>query len=358
MHISVRLSCFALLALLLFANVKFTTSDKVNILPVDVAKEMRESSLAAGWSTANERLGSRSKAKTKKKEWKQHAADFKKESVGILSSSTCSDIKYMFWYQAWRTANIRKGYTSDAKRDLKEVNRLYKKIKKSGEMTSKLASNIKSMGWNIAWYCANTLKGYSGDAKKDKARYKATYAKIHGPITLKDVNFFVDRAKVLSTKPKVIAQQNIINRGSIQQSFTFDFEVFEGRTISVSHEISFTYGITTGLSAGFSVLGNGVEGSLEVSFEFTHTHTFSESIDVGETKSYSFPLVAAPHSHYVAKASVTEGKMEVPYELVFDFGGEKKRFYGTWTGVAVSSATYVITPVGPASQNAIDMVEE
>ena len=42
---------------------------------------------------------------------------------------------------------------------------------------------------------------------------------------------------------------------------------------------------------------------------------------------------------------VHEASMEVPYELVFDFGdGKQKSISGVWTGVAVSSATYEINP--------------
>ena len=106
---------------------------------------------------------------------------------GFLSAETCDDIKSMFWYQAWRTANERKGYRSDAARDIKTVEEKYQKIVQRGELAKGLASNVHSMGWNIAWYCANTLYGYDDDAKRDKAKYEDAYSKISGDINLVDM---------------------------------------------------------------------------------------------------------------------------------------------------------------------------
>ena len=62
----------------------------------------------------------------------------------------------------------------------------------------------------------------------------------------------------------------------------------------------------------------------------------------GTTKAYEFPLKVPGQSKYVAKATVHEAEMEVPYELVFDFGGTRKTIEGIWRGVAVSTATYSV----------------
>ena len=322
----------------------FSSATKLNTLPVDIAKEMMECAKDAAQSTTNERFGSKGEADARKIKWKDHAANFKKLSDGILKKSTCSDIQYMFWYQAWRTANERKGYSTTS--DKKKISSYYNKIKKSGDLTSSLAANIKSMGGNIAWYYANKIYGYDDDAKRDKANYKSAYNKIHGEVTLKEMKFFINQADVKTEKPIVIAEQNLINNGDIDQMMEFSFEVTEGSTSEISHEFGFTYGVTTGLTVGFG----GAEGSMEVSFEISATLSLTESLSVGTAKTYRFPLSVPGQSTYKAVGTVTEVELDVPYELVFDFEGVEKSFFGTWKGVAVSNVNSQIDDITPSTQ--------
>ena len=311
----------------------------MDIIPADAAEDLKKCTIAAGNSTANERFGSQGEADAEKVHWNQYADSFKKKVNGFLSADTCNDLKSMFWYQAWRTANERKGYKSDAASDIKTVEEKYQKIVQRGELSKGLASNVHSMGWNIAWYCANTLYGYDDDAKRDKAKYEDAYSKISGEINLVDMKFRTDASKILSEKPKVVAEQRLVNNSGTEQSMEFDFAVTEGTTNSTSHQIGFKYGIKTGFEAGFFGIA---EAKYEVSFEFSHNHTFSESTTKGTTKTYKFPLKVPPHSTYVAKGMVHEAEMEVPYDLVFDFGGTRKTISGIWKGVAVSTATYEV----------------
>lgn len=118
----------------------------------------------------------------------------------------------------------------------------------------------------------------------------------------------------------------------------FKYSVTEGKTTSTSHQISFSYGIQAELEAKFF----GVGGKFGASFNLSHSHTFSNSLSSGITKTYEYPLQAAPRSKYVAKATVHEAEMEMPYELVFNFDGTKKSINGTWKGVAVSTSTYTV----------------
>ena len=327
------------------SSIIFTSATSINILPVDVAKEMMECALDAGWATANERFGSQGEADARKTQWKDHAYKMKKLSIGILKDSTCSDIQNMFLYQAWRTANERKGYSNDRDNDIKAIKRYYNNILNSGDLTSTLAANIKSMGGNIAWYCANTIVGYDDDAVRDKANYESAYSRIHGEITLVEMKFFTNQADVKSRKPKVISEQLLVNNVDETQTMEFKFDVTEGHTTTISHEFGFTFGVTVGLTAGFA----NVETSFEVSFEISYKLTLSESLSQGTTKSYTFPLTVPGKSTYKAKGTVTEAEMDVPYEMIFDFDGVRKSFFGTWTGVAVSQATYTINEVPPST---------
>ena len=64
------------------------------------------------------------------------------------------------------------------------------------------------------------------------------------------MNFLIDQADILSQEPKVVAEQTLINKGKVQQKMASKFSVTEGKTHSTSHNISFTYGIKVGFSAG------------------------------------------------------------------------------------------------------------
>ncbi len=133
------------------------TPDALKILPVDVAEDMKACAAAAGKSTANQRGGSQGEADAQKAHWGEHAEHFTKKAKMLLSKEICDDIKQMFWYQAWRIANERKRYWSDAESDTKKVQEIYESIKSRGEMDDALVDNIQGMGWNSAWFEANTV---------------------------------------------------------------------------------------------------------------------------------------------------------------------------------------------------------
>lgn len=311
----------------------------LSILPSDVAEEMKMCSQKASWSCAKERMGSRGDADAEKVAFEQHAESFKKKSVGLLSTSTCDEIKSMFWFAAWHTANTRKGYEKDAKNDKKRMEEHYEAVVKIGEVTDDLASNLKWMGWNAAWYAANKMVGYDDDAKRDEAKLEANFQKCLGDVTLKEMNFFTDKAKTLAEEPRVVANQTLTNKGDVTQTMAFKFTVTQGKTTSLSVQIGFKFGVKAGMEVGF--LGTG--GNFEASFELSQSLTISQSVSTGTSKEYNFPLSVPAHSTYEAKATVHEAKMEVPYEMVFDFGGTRKSIEGIWDGVAVSSATYKVT---------------
>lgn len=314
----------------------------LNIFPIDVADEIKSYAEKASSNCAKERFGSKGEADAAQIEAEQHYDQFKEKSEGLLSNQSRENIKLMLWREAWYTANTRKGYDGDANNDKQAIEEHYQRVISAGEVSTTLLTNVKEMGWGAAWFAANTSVGYDDDAVRDKANLEAYFAKIHGEVNLVAMNFFMDEAKILSQKPNVVAEQTLVNNGDIQQSMAFKFSVTEGRTTSASHKIGFSYGIKTSFSAGFVGFA---ESKYELSFNFSHDHTFSESTNTGTTKSYEFPLSVPARTTYKAKGMVHEANMDVPYELVFDFNGARRSVRGIWKGVAVSSATYRIDEV-------------
>ena len=306
----------------------------LSVLPSDVAEEMKKCSKKASWYWAKHIMGSRDDAYAEKVAYKQHAESFKKKSVGLLSTNTCDNIESMFWSAARYAAKKKSGHHAD-KEEMKEH---YEAVVKIGEMTEDLASTLKLMGLYAAWYAANKIVRHYNEAKRYKAQLQDNFQKSFGDVTLVEMNFFTDKAKTLAEEPRVVANQTLNNNGDVTQTMAFKFTVTQGKTTSLSVQIGFKFGFKVGMGVGF----HGTGGNLEASFELSQNLTILESIVVGRSKEYNFQLSVPAHSTYEAKATVNETKMEVPYEMVFDFSGTLKSIKGIWDGVAVSSAEYTV----------------
>ncbi|XP_078380466.1 uncharacterized protein LOC144663408 [Oculina patagonica] len=326
--------------------------EALEILPLDVAKELKGYAEKAASHCAKMRLGNRGEANADKIESKNHYDSFKEKCRGLLSDKSCEDIKSMLWYTAWHAANATKSkrmrswqcakrnrYKSVAASDGRVIQTKYQDVVRKGEMSEALARNVKEMGWNAAWYATHTVVGRHDDALRDKANLDSYFDKIHGDVNLVAMNFIMDEAKILSQRPKVVSEENLVNKGDVAQTMSFNFSMEEGKTRSTSHTIGFSYGIDRSFSAGFAGFD---ECNFQLSFNFSHGHTFEQSTSTGTTTSFEFLLEVPAHSIYVAKALVYEAEMDIPYELVLDFGGTHKKVRGRWKGVAYSKATFEI----------------
>lgn len=317
----------------------------MDVLPYDIANDMKSCALKAGLSASHEHIKmSRGEAKAYEMAYNIHAVLFRKKSSDFLSAETCEEIVAMFWHAAQYTAIDLTGLDLLYNRELhkESAEQKFQSIVERGEMTKTLISNVKEMGWNAARYYANTASawGKRDDAEEDKAKYESHFSKIH-EVNLVAIYFCLDGAKILGEKPVIVADQKLINNGDVQQSMEFTFTVDEGKTYSMSKQTSFKFGVKVGFDAGFI----GFAGRYGLSLEVSQARACTKATTTSKTKSYKFPVDVPPHSTYVAKGMVHEARMKVPYELVFDFGGTKKSMYGTWEGVAVSSVTYKVSPV-------------
>ncbi|KAJ7370460.1 hypothetical protein OS493_032024 [Desmophyllum pertusum] len=311
----------------------------LNIFPSDVADELKSYAEKASSFCAKVRFGKEGEADAAKIEADQHYDNFKDKSKGLLTDKSYKNIKVMLLRTAWYAANTRKGCKDEAENDKKSVKEHYYNLIKEGEVSETLATNVREMGSSAARFTVDTIVGNKDQAVRDKANLDACFNKIRGDVNLVAVNFFMNEAKILSEKQKVVYELDMVNNGDIQQTMAFKFSVTEGKTESTSHKIAFSYGVKVRFEAG--VFGS-AESKYEISFTFSHDHTFSSSISTGHgnTKTYEFPLSVPAHSTYVGKGMVHEAEMDVPYELVFDFGGTKRSVKGIWKGVAVSKATF------------------
>ena len=331
-------------------NATFGDVEPLEILPFDVAEELKGYATKAAWHCSKMRLGDRGEADADKIEAKNHYDSFKEKCEGLLSDRSCEDIRSMLWSTAWYAANKTKSkrcwrftkrnqYKGDAASDKRGVQAMYQDVLYRGEITETLATNVRELGRHASRLAAHTIVGRHDDAKRDQANLDSYFNKIRGDINLVGMNFIMSEAKILSQTPKVVSEKTLVNNTDVDQAMTFGFSMTEGKTHSASHTIGFSYGINASFKAGFSGFG---EINFELSFSFSHSHTFEQSVSTGTTKSVEFPLSVPAHSTYIAKGMVYEAEMEIPYELVFAFGGAHRKLRGHWKGVACSKATYQV----------------
>jgi hypothetical protein len=254
-----------------------------------------------------------------------------------------TDISNMFFWQSWAAANERHGYNDDAASDRENMYVHYNSIKDSGQMTLELVNNIYYMGYCASWYTANTVYGYESGYDEEQCMNQY-YETMYGHYELIAMNFFPEQSIILKEEKKIISQQILINNGDIEQSMGFDFVVDQGSTSQTSHNLTFDFDIDGELRAHFLWL---VRIYFSVDFKISVSRGFSESLQTGILKRYSFPLTVPAGKSYIAEASIQEGTMEVPYELIFLCDGVEQKLNGLWEGVAVSTAVYEINECGP-----------
>lgn len=317
-------------------------AENLNILPNDIASYMKECALSASWYTANARYGYSNDAAADLVRYDQHATEFADLSVDLLSDDVTTDIAEMFMSSAWAAANERVGYDGDAAADRERMGEWLALIKASGQMTDDLAQEIFEMGWSAAWYAANARWGYS-DAVNDEARMNAHYDNIRGQYNLIAMNFFPEHAVLVKEQKTLVAQQNLVNSVANDQMMIFSFEVTQGTTSETSHSFHFDMDIGAEIKARFLIFFKVTFG---VEFGIGAELGWAKSLSKGTTKTYTFPLTVPAGETYKAEASIQEGTMEVPYEVVFLCDGQENKLRGLWKGVAVSTATYEVTECG------------
>lgn len=272
---------------------------------------------------------------------------------GFLSEKTCEKIKSLLTSAVKHRVNFEKckrikiqfwknaKYAGRAGYQKCNMEHHYKSLISRGkqEISENLAKNIKRIGKAAASLAFLSSFGSSEERNQAEKELDDCFELIHGNVTIIDMKFIKDKARLISKTPQVVSRMEMENKGDVAQTMKFTFMATKGKTVSTKHTVNFNYKIGSNFSAGFPGVG---EISCQLSFDFSHNPCFQECINKTITKSYEFDLVVPAHCTQVARATVEEAEMEVPYELVFDFQGTTRSVEGLWKGVGCSEATYSI----------------
>ena len=330
------------------------SNEPLNILPTEAARELREFAEIRCLHLAKElkRRRPRLDETDGKSEARRHYNSFKEKCEGFLSEPTCKDIKSMLKCAGSYSAKMKKGeqfrmpwnrqkYNTEVESDKQRMENYCQDVIGKREITVNLANNIKKVGLSAAWLAAYSVFGSEDEKMRIIAQLEADFERIHGYVKLVKMNFFRNEGSILSQRSMVISEGEFKNDGDLEQTMTFSFSVTERETRSATHTVNFSYGIGADFSAGFPGVA---EINCQLFFDFSDNHSFQQCITRAITKSYEFPVTVPAHHTYIAKAMVQEAEMEVPYELVFDFGGQRRSIRGVWKGVACYNVNYSISP--------------
>lgn len=316
----------------------------LNQMPAEVAGKLSDMVWAAAWHAANNRKGYKADATGDKIRFDNSYEELKEKAEGLeISTFTIDNIRWGAWNIAWHCAERaiakkKKAAESAWNRHQEHFNN----IRHGNELSENLVANIQNFSFHAAWHCTQSRVGNTDEAKSDRFKADDYYSKISGETLLTKIDFTVDEAKILSSKPRALIKQILRNQSDREQEVEVSYTKSESRMTSWGKTLGFTVGIEYETEAGFLVFKAGTEFSFSTSF----TKSWGESSETSEQRTYTFPVKVGAKQLLVAEARVTEAEMDVPYVATYTVGDVERHFEGIWKGVCVSSAeTHIGSPV-------------
>ncbi len=142
------------------------------------------------------------------------------------------------------------------------------------------------------------------------------------------LDFDLNLGRLVSTVPKCVAQQTVINRSSREQSMEFSFSELVRETSTFGNEVGGSLTVGTEFETGIPFVA---EGKISTTLTASYSHTWGSARADQESFSATFPVRAGPWSRVTCRAMVNTSKMEVPYTVKFKSG---RVLRGKWTGVS------------------------
>jgi hypothetical protein len=159
------------------------------------------------------------------------------------------------------------------------------------------------------------------------------------------IEYDLKLGKILTSTPKILANQTIVNDSDVDQTLTF--EVAENETHTSSHEQTTGFSITVGtsFSAGIPFIGG---ADFKVEATASHSWTIGKSTSFSKTYTTSFPVKAGPHTTVTATSTVNKGDLEVPFTIYLSSksAGIKVQTRGVWRGVSTWDIRHTISQKG------------
>jgi len=319
------------------------TPGDLDHLTADVATRLKDASISAGWYTADQRYAwpiYESESATYYATFTNQMDEVKTFAAEIIAPDTMENIRAMFYYMAWYTANSKVGYFNDANNDIAQVDYYRGLIIASGDMTEDLVDSLKWMSHDAGWYAQNSRWLWPG-ASDDYDKMEANYQLIVGDFILQDVIFNQDGGHLYGTTEKVVGGQDLPNDSGFTQHMKIGYTVMQGTTKSTTHDLAFGLQIGASLDVRLFFITVGLNGHFKLDAGASWTNSMHE----GEVYSYEYDLYVPANSHYKSEATIIEGQATMDYEIVFTVNGKYHSIHGLWEGTAVDESHYHVCEV-------------
>jgi hypothetical protein len=157
-------------------------------------------------------------------------------------------------------------------------------------------------------------------------------------IEIDRVDFDIAKANQLP-QPNFISKQTITNDTDLEQGSKVTFAKKATETSSFQREHGFTFSVEAEMKFGTPVFDT---GSVKMSASTTNKWTYGSEKSREDTRTYEMPVKIPPHSKVVAKATITQTKLDVPYTAIGTsrLTGETIKCFGKWIGVSAGEIIF------------------
>lgn len=152
---------------------------------------------------------------------------------------------------------------------------------------------------------------------------------------IKDIEYIIDQANIISTPPYAIKRTTVTNQQSNAVVMKSSIETTQTETNSWELCYSLSISVTTQVSAGIPILAEGkIETSAQTTFQFSHGKSFSES----HTKRLDIEVNVPPNSMCGVTMQARKYTSDIPFKArlfrKYSSGVTKSTtLYGTYKGV-------------------------
>jgi hypothetical protein len=164
------------------------------------------------------------------------------------------------------------------------------------------------------------------------------------------VVYDIDRGKVLTSVPTVIATQQLVNHSNIQQSMEFSINKTMVHTSTFEYTLGFSVTVGASWDAGIPFVAEA-----KVKVDVTNSHTFKWGSTNSSSKSYiaRLPVVTPPLATAQAVSSVTSSTINVPFTMYLKSAstGVEVQTKGIYKGATTWDLRHEISILGKPLEN-------
>ncbi|KAI9243024.1 hypothetical protein BY458DRAFT_448445, partial [Sporodiniella umbellata] len=162
---------------------------------------------------------------------------------------------------------------------------------------------------------------------------------VYEDMIIDNIDYKIDTGKIIKSNPKAVVQQILDNSKSSQtQTMKFTYNEKITNTSTFEHTHGFEMSIGTTFKTGIPFIA---EGEIKIDASTKHEWKYGEQTSFEKSYQNELPVQCAPFKKIIAKASVTESIINIPYKITWKSKrmGTKISSEGIYKGVSTWNLT-------------------